>query len=84
MFEIKYSNQALRFLKSRDKIIVERILQKIETLQEKPIIHDSKFISGYKEKLYRIRVGDYRILYEVDNKNKIIGIIKMDKRSRVY
>jgi len=41
-------------------------------------------IEGYKEKLYRVRVGDYRILYEVDKNKNSIGIVKIDHRSRVY
>ncbi len=48
----------------------------------------SAVISGnlwdYNEKLFRVRVGDYRILYEVDYKNDQLGIVKLDKRSKVY
>ncbi len=84
MFDIKYSKQAVKFLKSLDKKLVSRILIKIEKLREEPIQHDSKRIEGYNKKLFRIRVGDYRILYEVDHKGNLIGIIKIGKRSRVY
>ena len=31
-----------------------------------------------------IRVGDWRILYEVDYRNNLIGVVKIDKRRRVY
>jgi len=41
-------------------------------------------IKGTKEEIFRIRVGEYRILYEVDQGVKIIGIIKIGKRSNVY
>jgi mRNA-degrading endonuclease RelE of RelBE toxin-antitoxin system len=41
-------------------------------------------VGGFKEKLFRVRVGEHRILYEVDNDNKAIGIVKIDKRERVY
>ncbi|KAF5410404.1 MAG: hypothetical protein C5S43_04800 [Candidatus Methanocomedens sp.] len=57
---------------------------KIEKLKHDPISHDSKIVEGYSEKLFRVRVGDYRILYEVDYNGNLIGIIKIDKRSRVY
>ena len=43
----------------------------------------SKTVEGSKS-LFRIRVGDYRILYEVDYSNNLIGIVKIDKRLRVY
>ena len=84
MFDIKYSNQSVKFLKNTDKTTFKRISQKIESLQEKPFMHDTKIIQGYHEKIYRIRVGDYRILYEVDYESNILGIIKIDKRSKAY
>ena len=84
MFGIKYSRQALKFLKSLDKKLVLRILDKVEKLRDEPIPHDSKRIEGSIEKLFRIRVGDYRILYEVDYKDNQIGIVKIDKRGRIY
>ncbi len=84
MFEIFYSNQASKFLRNSDKVLAKRIILKIERLRTEPITHDTKILEGYKEKLFRIRVGDYRVLYEVDYKSNIIGIVKIDKRSKVY
>lgn len=81
--DIFYSNQAKKFLKNADVVLVKRILKKIEDLRSKPVTHDTKPIEG-SDKLYRVRVGSYRILYEVDHKNNIIGIVKIDKRSRAY
>ncbi len=83
IFEIKYSRQAVKFLKSLDKKLVLRILSKIEKLRDEPIQHDSKTV-GYSEKLFRVRLGDYRILYEVDYKNDLIGIVRIEKRARAY
>ncbi|MDP3105164.1 MAG: type II toxin-antitoxin system RelE/ParE family toxin [Candidatus Methanoperedens sp.] len=84
MLDIRYSKQAVNFLKSAEKKLTLRILKKIEKLREDPIEHDSKVVEGYNEKLFRVRVGDYRILYEVDYKNNQLGIVKIDKRSKVY
>ena len=84
MFDIQYSRQAVKFLKSLDKTLVSIILTKIEKLKHDPISHDSKIVEGYSEKLFRVRVGDYRVLYEIDYKGNLIGIVKIDKRSRVY
>jgi mRNA interferase RelE/StbE len=84
MFNVKYSRKAVRFLKSLDKTTVSRILTKIEKLKHNPFSHDSKIVEGYSEKLFRVRVGDYRILYEVDYNGNLLGIVKIDKRSRVY
>lgn len=84
MFEVKYSNNAERFLKKAEKQIVKRILKKIEKLREEPFPSKVKRVKGVEEKLFRVRVGDYRILYEIDNDNNLIGIVNIDKRETIY
>jgi mRNA-degrading endonuclease RelE of RelBE toxin-antitoxin system len=69
-------------LKSIEKQVVRRILDKILVLRNSPVIHDSKKIKN--SNFFRVRVGKYRILYEVDYSFNLLGIVKIDKRSRVY
>ena len=84
MLNADYSNQAKKFLKQSDKIIVKRILDEIEKLCMNPFPKDVKRVEGYAEKVFRVRIGDYRILYEVDHDSSLLGIVKIDKRGRVY
>lgn len=84
MLSEAYSNQALKFLKGESKDAIKRILKKIDDLKADPLPKDCIKIHGFKEKLYRVRVGDYRILYEMDLESQRLGIVKIDKRSRVY
>lgn len=84
MYSVSYSNQAVKFFKNSDKILVKRLFKKIEELKILPFMHDTKSVEGYTEKIFRVRVGDYRILYEVNEQTKVLGIIKIDKRSKVY
>ena len=82
MFEVVLSNQASKFIKKADKILAKRLIEKLEALKVEPISHDSKKIVG--RDLFRVRVGDYRILYTVMFDSNKILIDKIDKRSRVY
>ena len=82
MFEVVLSNQASKFIKKADKTLAKRLIEKLESIKKIPIGHDSKKIVG--RDLFRIRVGDYRILYCVKYDLKKILIDKIDKRSRVY
>lgn len=85
MFSLDFSQKAKKFLKSLDKHIYERIVSRIENLQENPVPSDSKFIGRDKgEKVFRYRVGDYRVLYKLKEKDKIVLITKIEKRSKVY
>ena len=82
MLNIKYSNQSVKFLKKLPRNIAIRMLNKIDKLQANPVIHDSKRVQNTN--CFRVRVGKYRVLYEVDHKNNLLGIVKIDKRPRAY
>lgn len=56
-----------------------RIYSKIGMLKENPVSHGSVGLRGTKEEIFRIRIGDYRFLYEVDSVVEIIGISKLIK-----
>ncbi len=85
MFSIEFSNQSKKFLKNLNAYILKRIIKKIERLKQSPIPSDVKFIGREKgDKVFRYRIGDYRALYKLKEKEKIILIIKIDKRTKVY
>ena len=62
--------------------IALRISSKILTLKDTPYGQDSKKLAGGKG--YRIRVGNYRVIYLVDKENKTIYIVKISHRREVY
>jgi mRNA interferase RelE/StbE len=83
MFQIETSNQSKNFLKKCDKILYQRIIDKIELLKTEPVPHDSKRVVGEK-RCFRVQIGDYRILYDIIWEKRVILIAKIDKRSKVY
>ena len=83
MFSLKFSNQSEKFLKKCDKNLAERILEKIKELKEESVPHNAVRIVG-EEKTFRIRIGDYRVLYEIRWKENEILIAAIGKRSKVY
>lgn len=84
MYQVSFSSQSYKFLMDLNLRTRKRIYSKIEKLKEDPITRGVIRIKGTKEEIFRIRVGEYRILYEVDHGVEIIGIIKIGKRSNVY
>ena len=84
MFELQFSSQARKLLQKLDKINWNRIIEKIEELRNDPFPHNVKRVEGRKEKTFRVRVGDYRILYVVFNETNILFISKIEKRPRAY
>ncbi len=85
MHEVHLSQKADRFLGKLGLHISNRIKERLKKLGENPVPSDSKFIGrGDGEKIFRYRIGDYRALYKIKEKEKIVLIAKIDKRPRVY
>lgn len=83
-FSIAFSSKSAAFLKKiRENETKNRILEEIEKLGGDALPRSHKKIAGEKS-VYRIRVGDYRILYEIYwDKNEIL-IVKIGHRQNVY
>jgi mRNA interferase RelE/StbE len=78
-YRIEFEKAAQRFLDKQDKSQRIRLYKAIYRL---PDGTDIKKIKGHN--LYRLRVGDYRILYNVDDVIKVITIENVDNRGNVY
>ena len=74
----------MKFLVKTKEPLYGRIKKKLLELSNDPFPRDVKRIQNAKENLYRVRVGDYRILYLVDHKSNRLFVVKIDKRPRVY
>ena len=83
-FEIFYDKQPEKFLEKLDNHIAERIIDKIESaLVDNPVPHNAITIEG-GHGIFRIRIGDFRVLYRINYETNKIIVVKIDKRSRVY
>lgn len=87
MIEVEFSPKTLKFLEKTEKIVSKRIFDEVEKLKQNPFPKDVKRVENEffeNEKIFRVRVGDYRILYAVNyTKNRIL-LVNVDKRSRAY
>ena len=79
-YRIEFSSKTKKILKSLQKDISLRILEKIEEIKENPF----RYLEHYEGKYYKLRIGDYRALADIDFLNKIIIIEIFDKRGRIY
>ena len=84
MFSAEFGSDAKRFLRKAEIGIAKRIIARIEKLKEEPFPQDVKRVVGKKDKIFRIRVGNYRIQYSVLYERNLIFISDIDKRPRIY
>jgi len=80
-YSIKWSPQASAFLNGLQENISKRILKKLEEIKENPF----RYLKHYEgDDGYKIRIGDYRAIIDVDFQDKILLIRILDKRGRIY
>lgn len=79
---IDFVKSAEKELGKLDKRLSKRLLEKIQKLSNDPYGQDSQKLAGGKG--YRIRLGDYRIVYIIDKSNKLVTIIKIGHRREIY
>jgi mRNA interferase RelE/StbE len=83
VYEIYIERKAERDLKKLELDIFHRIILNIKTLSKNPKPPGSRKITGSKND-WRIRVGNYRIIYEVDDRAKTVKVMRIRHRRDVY
>lgn len=86
MFEVFLHNQVTKKLKKLDKTYLKRFAELTELLEKDPYPwknFDLKKIKGIED-TYRIRIGEYRVIYYIEKDKKKIHILKLETRERVY
>lgn len=81
-FDLEFAPSVKKDLKKVHKSDVPRILDAIDQLQNNPKPPGSKKLVN--EELYRIRLGVYRIVYEIHEGKLVVLIVKVGHRKHVY
>jgi mRNA interferase RelE/StbE len=81
--QVEFVRSATKDLRRIDKERISTILEKIGSLAENPRPQGCKKLSG-SERTYRIRIGDYRVIYEVEDDRLIVLVIRVRHRSEAY
>ncbi len=84
MYTISIKPSALKELSKLPKATVKKTEKAIDALALNPRPDGVKKLKGSAEDLYRIRVGDYRIIYSIEDEIKIVDIIKIGHRKEIY
>jgi len=82
-YRIEWKKSAEKDLDRIPRKIIYKILEAVESLRSNPFPRGARKIAG-TEKFFRIRVGDYRIIYYVDEENKTITIYYVRHRREAY
>jgi mRNA interferase RelE/StbE len=83
VFKIDYARSAEKELKALPSPVVIRIREAINALANDPHPPGSKKIKG-EDRTFRIRIGDYRVLYEVHEKELLVLVVRVRHRKDAY
>lgn len=80
--DVLYSRKALKFINAADRITQQRIKAAVNGLLEVPPRGDVKAMQGQPLGTYRLRVGKYRVIYELGSDS--LHIINIGSRGDIY
>jgi len=80
-YGIIFSDRALKQLKKLEKNVQKRIISTLERIKIRPHAHVTKLVG---DPGYRLRVGDYRVILDIDEGDLVILVIKIGHRKKIY
>jgi mRNA interferase RelE/StbE len=80
-YEIIFSDKAFKQLKKLERKIQERIIASLERIKIRPESYVTKLVG---DPGYKLRVGDYRVIMDIDKGKLLILVIKVGHRKKIY
>jgi mRNA interferase RelE/StbE len=89
MYTVEFTSRAEKDLGKLPKQIIAKILEKVDKLSDDPRPSGYKkltdfHVSNAPDELYRIRIGNYRVIYSIEDEIITITIVKVAHRKEVY
>ncbi len=82
-YKVRFANSAAREFRSLSAELKRRVGAAVDGLCRNPYPQGVRKLVGHED-LYRIRIGRYRVVYEVDNKTEQVRITRIRHRREVY
>ena len=82
-YQVLIERRALKELTKLPASIAGRLSAAIDELSAQPRPHNSKKLTGSRDQ-WRVRVGDYRILYEITDKAREVHVFAVGHRREIY
>lgn len=83
VYQVKFTPAAEKQLKDLDQPFRKQVFRRIEKLADDPRPHGVETLQA-EDDIYRIRFGNYRILYTINDKVLIVLVIRIGDRKEVY
>jgi mRNA interferase RelE/StbE len=82
-YAVELKPSARKELESLPNTVLMRVIGKIESLARDPRPAGCKKLKGYAD-VWRVRIGDWRIVYVINDATRLVSVTRVAHRSRVY
>ena len=82
-YQIEWKKSALRELKHLDRQVVPRVVTAVDSLSTQPLPAGVSKLQG-SQRTYRIRVGNYRVIYELYESRLVVEVVRVRHRRDAY
>jgi mRNA interferase RelE/StbE len=84
MYQIEFRPRAAQEIEDLDEVVAGRVLKKLRWLAENFDSIKPEALVGPLAGLLKLRVGDYRIIYQPDREKKVLSILLVGHRREIY
>ena len=83
-YQVVFTQKAAKDIRQLSRADIPRVVEKAEILGDDPRPSGSKKLSGVQTEFWRIRVGQYRIIYQIEEEIKVVNITRVGHRKSIY
>lgn len=84
MYQIEYTRDAVKALKAMPRNVSLQVRSKVELLAADPFATNNNVKKLVGREAYRLRVGDWRVIYEIEGGRLVIHVLTVAPRGGVY
>jgi len=84
MYQVEFHPRAVKDFEDLDELVAHRVLKKLRWLAENFDSIRPEPLAGVFSGLFKLRVGDYRVIYQADQEKKLLTVRLVGHRREIY
>ena len=84
MYQVEFHPRAVKDFEDLDELVADRVLRKLRWLAENFDSIRPEPLAGVFSGLFKLRVGDYRVIYQADQEKKLLTVRLVGNRREIY
>lgn len=84
MYQVEFRPRAVQEFEKLDDVVAARVLKKLRWLAENFDSTKPEPLAGPFTSLYKLRVGDYRVIYQANSEKKVLTVRLVGHRREIY